>query len=111
MEAKVKEKKPRSKNNSICSALDTCQGDSGGPLMMFTASRQWILVGITSYGFGCANADYASVYTRVVAYLDWIRMMNISDAMTVQNVIHTSQAPNVPIQPILIYFLLLWHFF
>lgn len=82
--------------------------------MMFTASRQWILTGITSYGIGCARADYASVYTRIVYYLDWIRTMNISDAMTVQNVTQTSQAPNTPIQPMLIYFLvniLFWNFF
>ena len=52
--------------------LDTCQGDSGGPLMMYTSSQQWVLVGITSYGRGCARADYAGVYTRVAAYQSWI---------------------------------------
>jgi len=52
--------------------LDTCQGDSGGPLMMFTASGQWELVGVTSYGIGCAEASYSGVYTRVAAYQNWI---------------------------------------
>ena len=53
--------------------LDTCQGDSGGPLMMFTTSNQWVLIGLTSYGIGCARAAYAGVYTRVAYYQDWIR--------------------------------------
>ena len=52
--------------------LDTCQGDSGGPLMLFTESEQWVLVGLTSYGEGCARAAYAGVYTRVAAYQSWI---------------------------------------
>ncbi|CAF2518601.1 unnamed protein product [Rotaria sp. Silwood2] len=54
--------------------LYTCQGDSGGPLMMFTTSSQWELVGVTSYGIGCARAAYAGVYTRVAYYQDWIRI-------------------------------------
>ena len=52
--------------------LDTCQGDSGGPVMMYTISQQWVLVGVTSYGKGCARANYAGVYTRVAAYQSWI---------------------------------------
>ncbi|CAF3924826.1 unnamed protein product [Rotaria sp. Silwood2] len=51
---------------------DTCQGDSGGPLMMFNASNQWVLVGLTSSGIGCARAEYAGMYTRVAAYENWI---------------------------------------
>ncbi|CAF3711820.1 unnamed protein product [Rotaria sp. Silwood1] len=53
---------------------NTCQGDSGGPIMMFTTSNQWVLVGVTSYGIGCARASYAGVYTRVAYYQDWIRI-------------------------------------
>lgn len=53
-------------------SLDTCQGDSGGPLMMFTTSQQWVLVGVTSYGDGCARPNNPGVYTRVAAYLTWI---------------------------------------
>ncbi|CAF3470279.1 unnamed protein product [Rotaria socialis] len=51
---------------------DTCQGDSGGPLMMFTSSKQWVLIGITSFGQGCARPSYAGVYTRVAAFEKWI---------------------------------------
>ncbi len=52
--------------------IDTCQGDSGGPLMMFSSNNQWILIGTTSFGDGCAQANYSGVYTRVAAFQDWI---------------------------------------
>jgi secreted trypsin-like serine protease len=60
--------------------IDTCQGDSGGPLMMYTSSKQWVIVGITSFGYGCARSGYSGVYTRVTAYLNWIKMY-IDDSM------------------------------
>lgn len=41
--------------------------------MMFTTSKQWVLIGLTSYGDGCARANAMGVYTRVAAYQDWIR--------------------------------------
>ncbi len=41
--------------------------------MMFnSSSNQWILVGLTSNGIGCASAAYSGVYTRVAAFEDWI---------------------------------------
>ena len=50
---------------------DTCQGDSGGPLAIQVSGR-WTLGGITSWGTGCALAEFPGLYTRVTAYLDWI---------------------------------------
>ncbi|MFG1808361.1 S1 family serine peptidase [Streptomyces sp. NPDC049040] len=41
---------------------DACQGDSGGPLV--AADR---LIGLVSWGAGCADAAYPGVYTRVSA--------------------------------------------
>ncbi len=52
--------------------IDTCQGDSGGPLMLFNASNQWVLVGLTSNGVGCARSTNMGVYTRVAYLQDWI---------------------------------------
>jgi hypothetical protein len=43
---------------------DTCQGDSGGPLMVFDGVAL-VLVGVTSWGFGCNDPDYPGVYTRI----------------------------------------------
>ncbi len=41
--------------------------------MMFTSAQQWVLVGLTSFGFGCARDNYSGVYTRVAVYQDWIK--------------------------------------
>ncbi|XP_057368852.1 trypsin alpha-4-like [Daphnia carinata] len=46
---------------------DTCQGDSGGPLYV-----SGVQVGITSWGSGCADPNFAGIYTRVTTYVDWI---------------------------------------
>jgi secreted trypsin-like serine protease len=39
---------------------------------MLFSNGQWILVGITSYGTGCALADHPGVYTRISYYSKWI---------------------------------------
>lgn len=51
---------------------DTCQGDSGGPLAVRNSEGTYVLVGVTSFGQGCARAYTPGVYTRVSNYIDWI---------------------------------------
>ncbi|KAH8291448.1 hypothetical protein KR054_011820, partial [Drosophila jambulina] len=50
---------------------DSCQGDSGGPVVTSIDGRMK-LYGIVSWGFGCANAYYPGVYTKVSEYGDWV---------------------------------------
>ena len=59
-------------NTMICAGgiydgKDTCQGDSGGPLY----DENGIIVGLTSWGYGCATSP--GVYARVSAGADFIR--------------------------------------
>ncbi|XP_074600829.1 trypsin-1-like isoform X1 [Brevipalpus obovatus] len=60
----------------ICAGLpqggkDSCDGDSGGPLVI-EENGQWFLVGIISWGIGCALPNQPGVYTRISEYSEWI---------------------------------------
>ncbi|CAN8013912.1 unnamed protein product, partial [Ixodes persulcatus] len=50
---------------------DSCSGDSGGPAVV-KESEPAILVGVVSFGHGCAEAPAYGVYTRVPAFTAWI---------------------------------------
>mmetsp|Transcript_376 Transcript_376/g.939 ORF Transcript_376/g.939 Transcript_376/m.939 type:complete len:464 (+) Transcript_376:102-1493(+) len=52
--------------------IDSCSGDSGGPAVRKSGNTH-TLVGVTSWGEGCALPGYPGVYARVPAAIDWIR--------------------------------------
>lgn len=45
--------------------VDTCQGDSGGPMLNKDTAGNWVLVGLTSWGNGCARPENPGVYAQV----------------------------------------------
>ncbi|KAL1379220.1 hypothetical protein pipiens_003828 [Culex pipiens pipiens] len=59
--------------NMLCAGYDeglrdACTGDSGGPLVC-----NGLLVGVVSWGKGCAQPDYYGVYADVEKARDWIK--------------------------------------
>lgn len=65
------------KDSMICAGYadggkDSCQGDSGGPLLAHDTNRVPYLVGVVSWGQGCARAGYYGVYAKVNAVHAWI---------------------------------------
>ena len=63
-------------NNMVCAGdsnggEDSCQGDSGGPLIMTNDDGEYELIGIVSWGYGCAESGYPGVYSKIHSKLDW----------------------------------------
>ena len=55
---------------------DACSGDSGGAFVRDVSQlvdSKWVVVGVVSWGNGCAQKDQYGYYTRVHPFLDWIK--------------------------------------
>ncbi|XP_024945953.1 transmembrane protease serine 9 [Cephus cinctus] len=70
--------KKRLTDNMFCAGYlegkrDACQGDSGGPLHISGTYNHLEVVGIISWGRGCARPQFPGVYTKLTNYLGWLK--------------------------------------
>ncbi|XP_014478380.1 PREDICTED: trypsin-3-like isoform X2 [Dinoponera quadriceps] len=63
-------------NSFICaggeSGKDACTGDGGSPLVCSTNNGPFQIVGLVTWGIGCAGAGVPGVYTNVFNFLSWV---------------------------------------
>jgi len=77
---------------------DACSGDSGGPFTRTISSSigsREFLIGVVSYGLGCARVQYPGVYTKVTAYLPWIK----EHIQSIHDEADPRPATNYPVTP------------
>ncbi|XP_015268234.1 PREDICTED: ovochymase-2, partial [Gekko japonicus] len=89
-------KKPVRGDTLMCAGFpnggkDACQGDSGGPLVCLNEHGSWTLVGVTSWGMGCARGwmynlrkkynrrGSPGVFTDLIKLLPWIQQYMATD--------------------------------
>ncbi|XP_076173331.1 trypsin 3A1-like, partial [Ptiloglossa arizonensis] len=70
--------KNRITENMFCAGylegeLDACFGDSGGPLHVKGTNGHLEVIGIISWGRGCARPKFPGIYTKVTNYLGWLK--------------------------------------
>ena len=59
---------------------DSCQGDSGGGMYQGTFPSSQTLIGVVSWGSGCAEAEKPGVYASVPFFISWIKSQVCSDS-------------------------------
>ncbi len=70
---------------------DACYGDSGAGLTINNLEKPYLL-GIASWGVGCAKVSYPGVYTRVTNYSDWVNNYLHPSTIPEQKTIQTNQS-------------------
>jgi len=64
---------------SMSGGKDSCQGDSGGGIYQGTSTSTQELMGVVSWGSGCAEAGKPGVYASVPYFKSWISQQVCSD--------------------------------
>ncbi|KAM5138213.1 ovochymase-2-like [Mantella aurantiaca] len=79
---------------------DACQGDSGGPFLCRRSHGRFVLVGVTSWGMGCARRwsnnvneppdkrGSPGIFTQVQKLLEWLNI-NLNQELETSNCMYT----------------------
>ena len=83
--------------SSSAGIVDACQGDSGGPMVCPGQDGRYILHGATSWGIGCAAAEYPGVWARISHVLPWVtNLTGIQPGTASGNLTYNISSQSIP---------------